>query len=170
MSNSDMGLIFGSVSILHGMHQKLYDEIDQAIEKDPDAPVIAPALKAFIPYLKMYTDYANRFDDGASALTRLNLDGEFSAAINKIKIGKHAGFFGLKNLTITPIQRGKICSFKLFSFLFSFLLFTFFFFFFSSSIQAADCRVVEADLCRPSLPQDGVGGVGSRGGSGASFG
>ena len=105
LSPNDCSLIFGSVSILFGLHQKLFSEVDAAIQANPDEPHIAPALSSFIPYLKMYTDYANRFDDASNRLVTLHAVPEFKEAISKIDAGKHHGFFGLKNLTITPIQR-----------------------------------------------------------------
>ena len=105
LSATDSQLIFGSVSILYSLHQKLFTEVNAAIQAQPESPVIAPALSSFIPYLKMYTQYANSFEASGNRLAELNAQPAFQAAIGKLNFGKHHGYFGLKNLTITPIQR-----------------------------------------------------------------
>jgi len=63
--------IFGNLKLIHGFNAKLLSELKKIAEEwTPESSIGATFVK-FTPFLKMYADYSNKYEDALSVFQSL---------------------------------------------------------------------------------------------------
>eukprot|EP01127_Copromyxa_protea_P008967 TRINITY_DN2075_c1_g1_i4.p1 TRINITY_DN2075_c1_g1~~TRINITY_DN2075_c1_g1_i4.p1 ORF type:complete len:825 (+),score=170.29 TRINITY_DN2075_c1_g1_i4:307-2781(+) len=97
--------IFGNMSILYGFNKKLLAEIEKIVQNWDDSSELGNTFVKLSPFLKMYTDYSNKYSEAIALFNRLEKKNmKFKATVDECYAA--AGHqCRLTDMLITPIQR-----------------------------------------------------------------
>eukprot|EP01128_Nolandella_sp_AFSM9_P012250 TRINITY_DN909_c0_g1_i1.p1 TRINITY_DN909_c0_g1~~TRINITY_DN909_c0_g1_i1.p1 ORF type:complete len:1312 (+),score=310.70 TRINITY_DN909_c0_g1_i1:295-3936(+) len=102
---ADVRAVFGNIKLLSGFNKKLCGEIKKIVEEWDASSCMGPVFVKFAPFLKMYTEYSNKYE-AAMALFHEMYDGseELRDFLNECKVKSGSGHF-IPDLLIMPVQR-----------------------------------------------------------------
>eukprot|EP01125_Pyxidicula_operculata_P017353 TRINITY_DN6074_c0_g2_i1.p1 TRINITY_DN6074_c0_g2~~TRINITY_DN6074_c0_g2_i1.p1 ORF type:complete len:1111 (-),score=275.22 TRINITY_DN6074_c0_g2_i1:73-3264(-) len=97
--------IFGTIDVLCGFNKKLYLEISKVMAEWTPQSTLGPLFKKFIPFLKMYTEYSNKFPVSSQLLAQLSQNSESFREELKSLVESNPSRADLASYLIQPIQR-----------------------------------------------------------------
>ncbi|ELR23964.1 RhoGEF domain containing protein, partial [Acanthamoeba castellanii str. Neff] len=108
LSPNDLDTIFSNVATIFEIHKNLLQDISHIKDKEraQTGKSFGDSLKAFIPFLKMYTVYINAFDDANKRIGELmNTSKKFAAYLQEAQARPECKKLDLTSYLIMPVQR-----------------------------------------------------------------
>lgn len=103
LDHEEMRKIFSNLEVLETLHAELLRDLKKRWE---ETLTIGDSLTRIIPFMKLYIDYINNYEDSTKTIEALlSKSKSFWSAVQKLGTEQWPGEQGLNSLRVTPIQR-----------------------------------------------------------------
>jgi len=105
ISNDDVSALFGNIDMILNLHATLAVELQKLKDVWPQRSNIGDVFKNFVPYLKLYTDYINNYNNSLTTLSNLRSSSNFGSFLEKLEKQPEVQRLQLNAYLILPVQR-----------------------------------------------------------------
>ncbi|KAL6078366.1 Rho guanine nucleotide exchange factor (GEF) 17 [Balamuthia mandrillaris] len=107
MSVKDIQTVFSNVDVIFELNQKLLSDLEKTHEAGGGSILknLCDNLGTFIPFLKMYTQYINNYDNAHKRVKKLSNSAAFKTFLQQCKSRPECNSLGLHDHLIMPVQR-----------------------------------------------------------------